>query len=334
MTTVRVTSGPAAGESVRLDRELTIGREEADLTIPDPKLSRHHVVIRPVSGGVLIEDLGSTNGTVVDGQRITAPRVLGSNGTVVIGDTTLEIALDQHAEQPFLQPPGGQVPDATRIRQAPVPAKESPQPGAAVAAAPVAEQPATRKTRRIPAAVPWVLAAAGAAAAIVLAVTHGSSTKTVTRTVAIAPATSKSGPTICPSKGVCLTTLGAGVIKPFSAARQLLGGPLMTISIGGPVVVSVRRQTIAAGAVFPWHRHPGSALVVLTQGKAEEVTAVGSGCHKEIHTPGYTRWEGGNESHTLINVGKVPVVIDVMSFDPVGNNQPVIPTSKPPNCSL
>ena len=70
------------------------------------------------------------------------------------------------------------------------------------------------------------------------------------------------------------------------------------------------------------------------QGKAEEVTAVGSGCHKEIHTPGYTRWEGGNESHTLINVGKVPVVIDVMSFDPVGNNQPVIPTSKPPNCSL
>ncbi len=219
VTTVRVTSGPAAGESVRLDRELTIGREEADLTIPDPKLSRHHVVIRPVSGGVLIADLGSTNGTVVD-ERITAPRVLGSNGTVVIGDTTLEIALDQHAEQPFLQPPGGQVPDATRIRQAPVPAKESPQPGAAVAAAPVAEQPATRKTRRIPAAVPWVLAAAGAAAAIVLAVTHGSSTKTVTRTVAIAPATSKSGRRSAPRRA-CASRRHRRRIKPFSAAGEL-----------------------------------------------------------------------------------------------------------------
>ena len=345
MTTVRVTSGPAVGESVRLDRELIVGREEADLTIPDPKLSRHHVVIRPVSGGVLVEDLGSTNGTVVDGQRITAPLVLGRSGTVMVGDTTLEIELEQHAEQTLLQPPGGQVPDATRIRQAPVSAEEAPQPGAAVAAAPVAEQPAARKRRRIPAAVPWVLAAAGAAAVIVLAVTHGSSAKTVTRTVASttassgkqqpAAATSKSGgPTICPTKGVCLTTLGAGIIQPFSGARQLLGGPLMTVSIGGPVVVTVRRQTIAVGAVFPWHMHPGSAIVVLTQGKAEEVVAVGKGCHKETHTPGYSRWEGGDESHTLINVGKVPVVIDVMSFDPIGNKQPVIPTSKPPNCSL
>jgi pSer/pThr/pTyr-binding forkhead associated (FHA) protein len=91
--TLRVVSGPAAGETVALDREIVVGREGADLTIDDPELSRRHVAIRPAGQGVEIEDLGSMNGTFVNGSRASEPVTLTVGGTVKAGGTEIAVEL-------------------------------------------------------------------------------------------------------------------------------------------------------------------------------------------------------------------------------------------------
>ena len=68
-----VTKGPLAGQRLELDGELVIGREGAPVTIEDSELSRRHAAVRPVMGGFEVEDLGSLNGTFVNGNRINVP---------------------------------------------------------------------------------------------------------------------------------------------------------------------------------------------------------------------------------------------------------------------
>jgi ABC-type multidrug transport system ATPase subunit len=50
---------------------LVLGRAGADVTLPSPQVSRRHAVLERTTGGVALRDLGSTNGTFVDGQRVT-----------------------------------------------------------------------------------------------------------------------------------------------------------------------------------------------------------------------------------------------------------------------
>ena len=114
MRTLRVTSGPAAGQSVEIERELVIGREGADLTIDDPELSRRHVALRAVEDGVEVEDLGSLNGTFVAGQRISSPTTLTSRAQLRVGTTEamIEVSLPQTtrvADTPQAAPPGATV---------------------------------------------------------------------------------------------------------------------------------------------------------------------------------------------------------------------------------
>jgi uncharacterized membrane protein YdfJ with MMPL/SSD domain/pSer/pThr/pTyr-binding forkhead associated (FHA) protein len=94
MPTLKMTSGPLAGRTVTLDRPLVVGRQGADLTIDDPELSRRHAVLRPVDGGVEVQDLGSTNGTFVDGRRIDGTEVVRDGGTVQIGSSDITIEPD------------------------------------------------------------------------------------------------------------------------------------------------------------------------------------------------------------------------------------------------
>ena len=86
-----VTQGPAAGREVEVAAEIVIGREAATLTIDDSELSRRHAVVRPVDGGAEIEDLGSTNGTFVNGRKIDAPTRIGGGDTVTLGRTELKL---------------------------------------------------------------------------------------------------------------------------------------------------------------------------------------------------------------------------------------------------
>ena len=89
----RVVSGNAAGTQINLGDEFQIGRAaptEGRLG-DDPELSRAHArVTRNPQGQLVIEDLGSTNGTAVNGQRISGPTVLKPGDTVQVGKSTLQ----------------------------------------------------------------------------------------------------------------------------------------------------------------------------------------------------------------------------------------------------
>ena len=88
---LKFTQGPRSGQTLELENELVIGREGAAVTIEDSELSRRHAAVRPVDGGIEIEDLGSLNGTFVNGQRIEAPTRLAGGDSVKIGQSILEL---------------------------------------------------------------------------------------------------------------------------------------------------------------------------------------------------------------------------------------------------
>ncbi|HEX9081235.1 MAG TPA: FHA domain-containing protein, partial [Holophagaceae bacterium] len=54
-----------------VDNEVHMGRElDNTLRLPDPSISRHHCVVRKVAGGYEIQDLQSSNGVLVNGNRV------------------------------------------------------------------------------------------------------------------------------------------------------------------------------------------------------------------------------------------------------------------------
>ena len=68
------------------DPEITIGRVGCDIILDNPQVSRFHAQIDRVPGGtVVLRDMGSTNGTFVNGQRVTAPVVLKPGDVIQIG---------------------------------------------------------------------------------------------------------------------------------------------------------------------------------------------------------------------------------------------------------
>jgi pSer/pThr/pTyr-binding forkhead associated (FHA) protein len=92
MTAVLVfTEGPLTGQRLEPESELVIGREGAAVTIVDSELSRRHAAVRPVEGGIEIEDLGSLNGTFVNGRRIDSPTRLAGGDSVKLGQSVLEL---------------------------------------------------------------------------------------------------------------------------------------------------------------------------------------------------------------------------------------------------
>jgi DNA-binding NtrC family response regulator/pSer/pThr/pTyr-binding forkhead associated (FHA) protein len=70
--------------------EVLVGRADAaDLRIEDPSASRMHAKIVLIGGEARVADLKSQNGTFVNGERVTSPRVLSSGDTIAISGTTL-----------------------------------------------------------------------------------------------------------------------------------------------------------------------------------------------------------------------------------------------------
>ncbi len=91
MARLRVVSGPAAGQTVDIKEEIVIGREDTDLEIDDLELSRRHVAVRRFANRLQVEDLGSTNGTFVDGNRIAEPTLAGGGAEIKIGTTIMVV---------------------------------------------------------------------------------------------------------------------------------------------------------------------------------------------------------------------------------------------------
>jgi class 3 adenylate cyclase len=71
---------------------LVLGRECEGLLLADAQVSRRHLELRPVDGRVLCTDLGSTNGTFIDGTRVTDPVPLDPGAIVTLGDVSLRLA--------------------------------------------------------------------------------------------------------------------------------------------------------------------------------------------------------------------------------------------------
>lgn len=75
-------------------RVTVIGRGgDADIILDDTGVSRHHLELRHEGEGLVATDLGSTNGTFVDGERIQTPVTLHDRSAVTVGRTRLTVIL-------------------------------------------------------------------------------------------------------------------------------------------------------------------------------------------------------------------------------------------------
>jgi predicted component of type VI protein secretion system len=92
--TLKITGGNAAGQDINLDQELVIGRSTPGLGSlgGDSEISRVHArVFHDPSGRLTVEDLGSTNGTFVNGNRISGQQALNPGDEVRVGQTTMSV---------------------------------------------------------------------------------------------------------------------------------------------------------------------------------------------------------------------------------------------------
>ena len=100
-----VIDGPDRGRSVEGGaEELAIGTADAnDLVLTDASVSRHHVAIAPTRRGLLVRDLGSTNGTTLDGVAIERA-YLAPGAVIAAGATRLRCEVGDGDDAPALSP--------------------------------------------------------------------------------------------------------------------------------------------------------------------------------------------------------------------------------------
>jgi pSer/pThr/pTyr-binding forkhead associated (FHA) protein len=89
-TLVFIEERPVTGRVLRIEAGMKVGRE-GDIVLPDPEVSRHHAVIGESSSAPTIEDLGSTNGTFVNDERISGPTKLEPGDTIRLGNTVWRV---------------------------------------------------------------------------------------------------------------------------------------------------------------------------------------------------------------------------------------------------
>jgi ABC-type multidrug transport system ATPase subunit len=92
--TLKILEGLAAGGELRLDGELVLGRAEPGAASlgQDPELSRRHArVFTPDGQRFVLEDLGSTNGTYLNGWKIPTPQALNAGDRIQLGGSVLEV---------------------------------------------------------------------------------------------------------------------------------------------------------------------------------------------------------------------------------------------------
>jgi pSer/pThr/pTyr-binding forkhead associated (FHA) protein len=74
-----------------IGEEVEVGRDCDGIVLDDPTASRRHVRLQPTDAGVVVTDLGSANGTLVDGSIITEAVVVGVGTRVQVGQSELVI---------------------------------------------------------------------------------------------------------------------------------------------------------------------------------------------------------------------------------------------------
>ncbi|HSL57993.1 MAG TPA: FHA domain-containing protein, partial [Acidimicrobiales bacterium] len=128
---IEIVEVDGATRAVDLDASVVVGRE-GDLVVGDPLVSRRHLQLDPSPAGIIVTDLGSANGTTVNGHPWTGPVVLGAGDEARIGDTRLRVVAAAPAEPPAPPPaaPPPPPPPAPPPVTPPPPAEPPPpQPG-------------------------------------------------------------------------------------------------------------------------------------------------------------------------------------------------------------
>ena len=135
-----VRQGPRPNLVFELDADsYTIGREAGnEIVVEDPQVSRRHAQLMRQGTSYVIEDIGSTNGTYVNGKRVTAPVLLANGDMIGLADTVVlavqaPLATSQDATA---------VSDAAYYAPPTQPAFTPPQAQQPVQASPAARQPA------------------------------------------------------------------------------------------------------------------------------------------------------------------------------------------------
>jgi FHA domain len=144
MPALIVREGPSAGHRVEVTGETELGRADSEFLQHDTEVSRRHAALRAGPDGLLIEDLGSSNGTFVNDQRISGPTLLRSGDVVTLGQTRFDVEVEAGAQVTSVRetvgPPPVAVPPSERIGpppgEQPAPPPAGPSPAAAGPAQP------------------------------------------------------------------------------------------------------------------------------------------------------------------------------------------------------
>lgn len=130
-----VRRGPQPNQVYDLNKDVQqIGRDITnDITINDPEVSRHHAKLTRGGGGFTMEDLGSTNGTFVNGQRLMGARPLNPGDMIGLGETVTlayeSTAMAGAGYMPPQQPMGAPMPSQPQGGYAPSSPYAPPSPG-------------------------------------------------------------------------------------------------------------------------------------------------------------------------------------------------------------
>jgi putative serine protease PepD len=147
-----VRSGPDAGTVVEVgNAPFVLGRQQGcDLVVRDTRASRKHLELVPEAGGLRLTDLGSANGTYLDGRKIDAAHLEGGE-EIRIGSVLIEVWRERPDQEPAV---AGDLADRTPVADVPT-----------YSGVRRLVEHSTRRTRRV------ALAAAGVAAAALVALT-------------------------------------------------------------------------------------------------------------------------------------------------------------------
>lgn len=99
MPTLHVLQGPDKGRTYETpDEPAIIGRSSDQIHLSDNSSSRRHARIRPDNGQWILEDLNSSNGTFLNGQRVVSPTVLKHGDQIKVGSTLLVFSGQEEIE--------------------------------------------------------------------------------------------------------------------------------------------------------------------------------------------------------------------------------------------
>jgi pSer/pThr/pTyr-binding forkhead associated (FHA) protein len=107
---MRGVSGPTFGKTFGIVGAITLGRSaECDVSIPTDEISRHHAKLQVVPDGVMVEDLGSANGTFINNQRVHGGTLMKPGDELRL-DTVRFMLLSPEQMTPGAPPPRSEAP--------------------------------------------------------------------------------------------------------------------------------------------------------------------------------------------------------------------------------